>query len=58
MFDPTIGAVVLAAGQSRRMGAGVVKAVLPFGGVPLIRLVVQNIRAVPQIRVVCTEYTV
>ena len=32
MFDPTIGAVVLAAGQSRRMGAGVVKAVLPFGG--------------------------
>jgi molybdenum cofactor cytidylyltransferase len=53
MLDRTIGAVVLAAGMSRRMGAGVVKAMLPFGGVPLLRRVVQNIQAVPEIGITC-----
>jgi CTP:molybdopterin cytidylyltransferase MocA len=52
MLIPTIGAVVLAAGMSRRMGGQVVKAMLPFGGKPLLRRVVENIQSVPEIRVV------
>jgi molybdenum cofactor cytidylyltransferase len=53
MFDPTIGAVVLAAGQSRRIGANVVKAMLPFAGVPLLRRVVEAIQCVPEVRLTC-----
>src|SRR5436305_1129954 len=52
MLTPTIGAVVLAAGMSRRMGEQVVKAMLPFGGKPLLRRVVENIQAVPEVRVI------
>jgi molybdenum cofactor cytidylyltransferase len=53
MLNPTIGAVVLAAGQSLRMGANVVKATLPFGGKPLLRRVVEGIQCLPEVRVTC-----
>jgi len=53
MSNPSIGAVVLAAGMSRRMGANVVKAMLPFGGRPLLRRVVESVQCLAEIRVTC-----
>ena len=49
---PRVGAIVLAAGLSRRMGPGVQKLLLPFAGSTVLGHVVAQVSAAPVERVV------